>query len=436
MAEQARGLGSLARRLGRRWRASRGGADARIDTCWVLTDGSLAVDAWCVPSDGVPRAMQARLVGGSDASWAPLLPKARPDVAEHLRGPGAARSDVGLVGVVGGPVPSGGDVAVELRGDGVDLRLPAGQLRRDAVPEEVFTGVVVDEMTPAALEPLVAVARYSARPDPPTSEVAYAYGSASVVPVVGVVVPVYGQSTYVRNLLRALADARDAVELTVVCDDPALAPDLVAWMQTWNDAVYRVHVQVVVHDRNAGFAAACNTGWRAASAAEILLLNSDVLVGEVVADLDLLRADLAADGVAAVAPVLLFPDGSLQHAGMELVVPADFPDFVLPGHPGKHGTAAHLPTEPFDVPMLTGAAMLVRRDDLEAVGGVPLVYGRGDFEDVLLSTSLQQRGRLVVDPRVRWTHVEGASYRRAELGGIAVTLAKSVVAGERLGDLG
>jgi len=33
---------------------------------------------------------------------------------------------------------------------------------------------------------------------------------------------------------------------------------------------------------------------------------------------------------------------------------------------------------------------------------------------------------------VRWTHVEGASYRRDDLGGVAVTLAKSVVAGERV----
>jgi len=45
---------------------------------------------------------------------------------------------------------------------------------------------------------------------------------------------------------------------------------------------------------------------------------------------------------------------------------------------------------------------------------------------------LRERGPLMVHPGVVWIHVEGASYRREEHGGVPVTLAKSVVIGEQL----
>lgn len=359
--------------------------------------------------------------------------KERPDVAEHVLGPGAASSAFGIVGQVAGPVDTASPLVVEVRAGGQSVRLPIDDVRHDAVPEETFAGLAVaGTPTPAALAAVVGVARASAVPPAPDVSLGYRHARMTGNSAVSVVVPVYREYTYLRNLVRALADANDGVELTVVCDDPQLAGDLVAWVRAWNEPVYDVPMQVLVHDRNAGFAAACNTGWRSGRGELVVLLNSDVLVADPSTDLVRLAAGMAAD-VAAIAPVLLFPDGSLQHAGMAMVDAPDFPGFVLPGHPGKHGPADDLPAEIFDVPMLTGAAICVRRTVLERVGGVPAVYGRGDFEDVLLSLSLRDIGRLVVDPGVRWTHVEGASYRRDELGGIAVTLAKSVVVAERTG---
>lgn len=438
MAAQQSGRRFLsgARRLAAR--ARRGAATApraRIDTCWLLTDGSVCVDGWLIEGDGVPAPVEARIVQAArSGAWSPLLRKARPDVVAYVLGEGAVRTDFGLVGRIDGPVDPAKALSVELRGPWGSLRLPVDRLRRDAVPEEVFAGLALDygALTPAALAPIVGVVRASPTPSPPTASVPYRHAAMTGTAATGIVVPVYRDFAYLRNLLRALADGCPSTELTVVCDDPGLTDELIAWTRSWNDAVYGVPMQVLAHDRNAGFAAACNTGWRSTDSELVLLLNSDVLLDDPPVDLPRLSAGLTSD-VAAVAPVLHFPDGTLQHAGMELVEPTDFPEFVLPGHPGKHGPVDDLPASPFDVPMLTGAALCVRRSSLDEVGGVPAVYGRGDFEDVLLSLALRDRGRLVVDPAVRWTHVEGASYHRDRLGGIAVTLAKSVVVGERTG---
>ncbi|MFN8171169.1 MAG: glycosyltransferase [Candidatus Nanopelagicales bacterium] len=336
------------------------------------------------------------------------------------------------MGQVLGTVDPSTALWIELRGEAETTRVPVGGLRRDAVPEEVFAGLEMTRPpTPASLAPVVGVVRASPilRVSPAT--VTYRHRSITGTAPVSVVVPVHGNFTYLRNLMRALADGLDGIELTIVVDDPDLTYELTAWVRAWNDSVFDLPMQVLAHERNAGFASACNSGWRSTASEVVLLLNSDVLVGSAEYQVRRLAAGLTR-GVAAVAPVLLFPDGTLQHAGMEMVDAPDFPGFVLPSHPGKHGQAGGLPVEPFSVQMLTGAAFCVRRSDLEAIGGVPSVFGRGDFEDVLMSVALRARGRLVVDPGVRWTHVEGASYRRDDLGGVAVTLAKSVVAGERV----
>ena len=105
----------------------------------------------------------------------------------------------------------------------------------------------------------------------------------------------------------------------------------------------------------------------AARASKVLLLNSDVLVDRPGVDLRSL-ADCLDAGCAAVAPVLLFPIGTVQHAGMRIEPSTDFPGFDLPAHPGKHRPPSDFGTEPYEVPMLSGAAIMTTADTLREVG--------------------------------------------------------------------
>jgi GT2 family glycosyltransferase/predicted nucleic acid-binding Zn-ribbon protein len=412
-----------------------------IDWCWLLSDGSVCIDGWFMGLDQPGQRLEARMrnsVSDAVSEWSVLLRKARPDVAVGVLGVTGGPDAYGFVGRVPGVARKGKPVIVEFRGAAGIGDFRVTDTLADPVPEDAFRGAVVawDSLSRAQLEPIAGTIRYSPAGLRPVATVAYRYTAAAEPPEVNFVVPVYADYRYLRNLLLSMSSwEASRVEVTAVCDDPPLADELVAWIREWNDNVYRVELTVLVHDINAGFAAACNSGWRASTSPMQLLLNSDVMIGQRQADLARLVSQLV-DGVAAVAPVLLYPDGRLQHAGMVMEPSEDFLGFTLPMHPGKGDMPEDLPTEPFDVPMISGAAILTTSALLREVGGVPSVYGRGDFEDVLLSVEMLRHGRLVVDPYVRWVHLEGSSYLRHEHGGVPVTLAKSLVINDRLGIAG
>lgn len=400
---------------------------SRIEQAWVLDDGSLVIEGWCVDQSTLA-ALEAR---AGDGDWTPLLRKHRPDVAHAIAGLTAAslgQANYGFVGrLTGQGVAS--TLRVHMRSGASTWYLPCPQPTSSAIRDELFASLAIDpsDLAPENLLPLSEIMRHAPRPAAPQTELLYEHISCPTHGTVNVVVPLYGQFTYVRNLLLNAATFPSAgCTITFVCDDPTIADDLAAWVRAWNDAVYRTPTRVIAHSANAGFATACNTGSEATSADYQLLLNSDILVDRFGPDIELLRSTVTA-GFVAVGPVLTYPDGRLQHAGMELQASDDFPGFVLPMHPGKGEPPDGLPDEAFSVPMLTGAAILLSTRALDRAGGMPIVFGRGDFEDVLLSQRLRTEGPLVIEPRVRWTHVEGASFDRDTLGGVPATLAKSLL---------
>lgn len=437
--------------LGRlRRRSARAGAGVAegvpgltVDSCWILRDGSLAVDGWCLTEARTGGPLEVRCADAADPArtpWVEVLRKHRPDVAEHAFGRTGAELGTAFYGFVG-HVPTGAapgrSLELEFRDGRQSWTFRVAEPLDEAVPEDVFAWLdwTAGDPTPASVAAIARIVAGSRPVPPPASTVAYRHDGHGGTARVNVVVPVYAHFAYLGSLLLGLGQQGPGeVEVTVVCDDPSLTEGLRDWLVRWNDGVYGVPLQLLAHDRNAGFAAACNTGWSGSTSTFQLMLNSDVLMDRPAVDIARLASRFD-DGVAAVAPTLLYPDGMLQHAGMELQASADFPGFVLPMHPGKGGTADGLPDEPFDVPLVTGAALLTTTELLREVGGVPPVFGRGDFEDVLLSTSLRAWGRLVVDPGVRWTHMEGASYRREEHGGVPLTLAKSLVIRDLLEDV-
>jgi GT2 family glycosyltransferase len=163
---------------------------------------------------------------------------------------------------------------------------------------------------------------------------------------------------------------------------------------------------------NFGYAAANNTGVRAARANMLLLLNSDVI--PIVPNwLAILRA-VYSDGrgrnaVGAVGPKLLFDDGSLQHAG--LTFERDFEDrwyntHFFKGYP-RDWRAANVPRE---VPGVTGAAMLLPRTVYEAVNGLTEDYVIGDYEDSDLCLKIRAKGHAIYyEPRAELYHFERRS---------------------------
>jgi GT2 family glycosyltransferase len=150
-------------------------------------------------------------------------------------------------------------------------------------------------------------------------------------------------------------------------------------------------IQLLVLDRNGGYAMANNTAAEEADGDHIVLLNSDVIpeqAGWIEAALDALGE---APDYSVVGPKLLYADDSLQHAGMYF---QKFPHGYWQNlHFWKGYGRDYAPaTKSRPVPGVTGACMILRKSDFLDVGGFTSDYILGDYEDSDLSLKLRERG--------------------------------------------
>ena len=190
-------------------------------------------------------------------------------------------------------------------------------------------------------------------------------------------------------------------------------------------------VRLIRQPRNAGFAAANNVGIRGSSGELILLLNSDTVVGA--GSLDLLIARLRAHPTAAAAgPRLVDAQGRAELSFGPMISPlAELRQKTVlglyrRGFPPVSRWVERATTREQFVDWVSGAALLVRRADAEAVGLLDerfFLY----TEDVDFCASLRARGRRILfAPAAVITHLRGrsrasapaamnAAYRRSQL---------------------
>ena len=190
-------------------------------------------------------------------------------------------------------------------------------------------------------------------------------------------------------------------------------------------------VKTIENGRNLGFAAACNVGIRASGGANLLLLNSDTVVPPHA--IDRLLADLNAHPEAAVVgPRLVDATGRAELSFGRMIGPlTELRQKRLlrayeRGEPGAVATVDRLTRAEHTPDWVSGACLLVRRTDAEAVNLLDerfFMY----TEDVDFCASIRARGRVVrFTPDVEIVHARGRSvaaapeatndaYRRSQL---------------------
>jgi GT2 family glycosyltransferase len=168
-------------------------------------------------------------------------------------------------------------------------------------------------------------------------------------------------------------------------------------------------VRVVELPENVGYGAACNEGLRATGRRFVLVLNPDAWpIGDALQRLLACASENATFG--ALAPQLHDLGGTPQPTSM------GFPTRWWTGRPAitsvRPSLSRHLPRPGRGRRFLVGAALLLRREAFEQVGG----FDRSFFmfsEEVDLCWRLQEAGwRVGVCPGARFVHVGGASTRR------------------------
>ncbi len=238
------------------------------------------------------------------------------------------------------------------------------------------------------------------------------YGRPPGEPAISVVVPLYKRLDFLEHqLLHFSRDPAFAdVELIYVLDSVDQRDELAAQARELF-ALHRLPFKVVNLTAGAGFAGANRHGIRQAEGERLLLLNSDVIPDRPgwLAAMDAFYGKTP--GIGALGPKLLYEDDSLQHAGLYFHRAAE-------GEPwenahcfkGLHRTwpAANVARP---VPAVTAACMMVDRALYEEVGGLPLHYVQGDYEDSELCLRLAAAGRESwYLPAVELYHLEGQSY--------------------------
>ncbi len=217
----------------------------------------------------------------------------------------------------------------------------------------------------------------------------------SDLPSVAVIIVAYGHAAHIGGTLAALArlQQRNVATLVVENADGASA------------AIARgfAGVQVLEPGQNLGFAGGCNLAVEQTRAPIVVLVNPDLEPQP-----DFLRAitvPLARNNVGVVGAKLLYPDGCIQHAGGYLREPT-----LLAQHYG-YGEADHGQWDTVcDVPFVTGAALAIRRDTWDLLGGLDEAFTPAYYEDADLCWRVRQQGlRVVYEPRAVAIHHEAAA---------------------------
>jgi GT2 family glycosyltransferase len=221
-------------------------------------------------------------------------------------------------------------------------------------------------------------------------------------PRCSIVVPVYNRASLTQQCLDALfaTDSGTVGFEVIVVDDGSTdeTPELLAR--------YGDRIRTVRHVANQGFAMACNNGAATASGEYLVFLNNDTVpvagwLEELVGYAD------DHPRAAVVGSKLLFPDDTIQHAGV-VVCEDGNPRHIYVGLPADHPAVNR--SRRFQI--VTAACALVRKDLFEQAAGFETAFRNG-LEDADLCLRLGAQGHEIhYCPRSVLYHLESVSKGR------------------------
>ena len=223
------------------------------------------------------------------------------------------------------------------------------------------------------------------------------------------VVPTRDRADLLGRLVASLERLPRGGHDLVVVDNGSTEPDALALLERLEAAS---GTTVLRRPGPFNFSALVNAGVEAAASPVVVLLNNDCEIAEGGAIGRLARLALR-PGIGAVGARLLYPDGTIQHAGVALGLggEAGHRDRGRPAdHPGSLGRLR----VPHEVSAVTAACLAVRRDLFEEIGGFDEALPVA-FNDIDFCLRLAARGhRTVLDPGAVLIHAESQTRGRDE----------------------
>jgi GT2 family glycosyltransferase len=227
------------------------------------------------------------------------------------------------------------------------------------------------------------------------------------LPCASIVIPLFNRVELTRSCWQSLLENTAVFPFEVIFVDNASTDETGGFLESI--AGNREPAVILLANRvNEGFARACNQGAMAARSNMIIFLNNDTIVHENwLSPLIQEFADNPKAGV--VGSRLLYPDGSIQHAGV-CINRRHIPYHIFQGASSNDPHVCQRRT----FRIVTGACMSVRKDEFFDLGGFDEKYING-HEDVDLCLRYGEFGKQVVyrsDSVV--THFESQSEGRMD----------------------
>jgi len=223
---------------------------------------------------------------------------------------------------------------------------------------------------------------------------------------ISIIIPTFNNLELTRQCLAAIRKTAGSVLYEIIVVDNGSTDGTPGYLLKEQAAG---QLRTIVNKINLGFAKACNQGADAAFSDYLLFLNNDIepTAGWIEPLINILDADRS---VAAVGSKLLFPDGTIQHAGLLIIDDRKLPDPLVARHIYyKHSSSLPKANQPLTYQALTAACLLVNKSAFKEAGGFDEGYWNG-YEDIDLCFKLQQRGwNLVYQPESTLIHYESQS---------------------------
>ena len=225
-------------------------------------------------------------------------------------------------------------------------------------------------------------------------------------PIATVVIPVFNHRDVTARCLRSIAESWfESLDVQFVVVDDGSTDGTAHLISRLNGVDY------IRSGKNEGFVASCNRGAALARGTYVCFLNNDTVVRD--GWLDHLVTTAESDGtIGIVGAKLVYPDGLLQEAG----------GIIWRDATGWNVGRNESPDDPRynflrDADYVSGAALLVRKELFDRVGGFSTTFAPAYYEDADLCFSVRSLGyRVVYQPKAVVIHEEGRSAGDAETG--------------------
>ncbi len=228
--------------------------------------------------------------------------------------------------------------------------------------------------------------------------------------LISIIIPVFNQlKLTIKCLAHIYKNTSSEMNFEIIIVDNASIDGTAEYLFQHQQSFANLYV--IRNPLNKGFAKACNMGAGMAAGEYLLFLNNDTepQPGWLEALAQVLDEDKK---IGAVGAKLLFPDGTIQHAGVAIVNDKKLPDPLVARHIFYRQSADFPEANSLKTyQALTAAALLIRKTAFFQVDGFDENYWNG-YEDVDLCFKLREKDWLLVyQPKSVIIHYESQSGR-------------------------